>query len=80
MEYWEVTAKGIEALGGLGTKDAQYANESAEVLLFLYKREASTIEDMASGLAMEESTLRLLLKMLKEKKWISQHKTTKCVF
>jgi predicted transcriptional regulator len=80
MEYWEITAKGIEALGGLSSQDAQYANDSAEVLVFLYKREASTIEDMTSELPMEESTLRLLLKRLKGKKWISQHRTTKCVF
>ena len=80
MEYWEITTKGIEALGGLRSQDTQDNDDSAEVLAFLHRREASTIEDMASRLLIEESTLHLLLKKLKGKKWVSRHRTTRCAF
>jgi hypothetical protein len=48
MEYWEITTKGIEALGGLRNQVTQDADVSAEVLVFLHRREASTIEDITS--------------------------------
>ena len=80
MEYWEITSKGIEALGVLRSRDTQNADDSAEVLAFLHKRQASTIEDMTSGLPMEESTIRSILKKLKREKWVSHHKMTRCAF
>jgi DNA-binding IclR family transcriptional regulator len=78
MEYWEITTKGIEALGGLRNQVTQDADVSAEVLVFLHRREASTIEDITSGIPMNESTLRPLLNKLKREKWVKHQRATRC--
>ncbi len=79
MEYYELTSEGRKAIPVLKGRLSEEAEDAVAVLEYL-KKGAATIEDLATGIPMDESGLYLTLVELTRERWVRRRRTKSLMY